>query len=91
MVENEIEKGLGSPVKLRILKTLALGEALTMYELEKKIHVNHTTLRKHLKELLEIGWIEELQYTTIRKYRINTEKKALKHLIALFKETDSSK
>jgi len=40
-----------------------------------------------LKELLEIGWIEELHYTAVKKYRINQEKKALKHLIALFKET----
>ena len=88
MVEDEVEKGLGSPVKLRILKVLASGEALTKYELLKKVPAKPTELRRHLKELLEIGWVEELHYATVRKYRINAEKKALKHIIALFKETE---
>ncbi|MEM2169692.1 MAG: winged helix-turn-helix domain-containing protein [Candidatus Bathyarchaeia archaeon] len=90
MVEDEVEKGLGSPVKLRILRALASGEALTMYELLKKIPTKPTTLRRHLKDLVEIGWVEEQQYATVKKYRMNSGKKALKHLIALFREVSIS-
>ena len=81
-----VEKGLGNPVKLRILRVLASepGSAFTKYELEKRTYAKPVSLRKNLRELVSIGWVEELPYLP-RKYRLNLQNEVLRHLLDFFK------
>ena len=85
-IAEELERGLGNPIKLRILRALAVnpGRALTKYELEKKTYAKPVSLRRNLKELIVLGWIEELPYTP-KKYQLNMRNETLRNLLEFFK------
>ena len=85
-IVEEVEKGIGNPIKLRILRVLAMNpsQALTKYELEKKTYAKPVSLRRHLKDLIALGWVEELPYTP-RRYQLNMRNETLKNLLEFFK------
>ena len=73
-VRRELEQGIGSRGRLRIIAALASRreEALSRYVLEKKTGIRSNFLDSDLKALLEIGWVEEVRESErLRKYRLN--------------------
>ena len=83
----EIELGLGTEGKLRILRILLRSpeEAFTKYQLEKLTRLKPVDVRKALKVLVEIGWIQELPYNP-KKYKINLENKVVQELGEFFEK-----
>lgn len=70
----ELEKGLGSIGKLRILWFLTQRpqEAFTRYQLGKVLPLSAGDLKSDLKVLVELGWVRELKYHPV-KYKANLE------------------
>lgn len=85
-ITEEVERGIGNPIKLRILRALAMSssQALTKYELEKKTYAKPISLRRNLNELIALGWVEELPYTP-RRYQLNMNNDTLRNLLKFFK------
>lgn len=81
-----VEKGLGSPGKLKILKLLLGNPAhlFTRYEIRKKIPLRPVDIRNNLNILVDLGWINELTIQP-RKYSINLEDKVVKELRKFFR------
>lgn len=88
-VWEELEEGLGSVGKLRIIREMILSpeEHFTRYMLEKSTGLKPVDVRRCLKTLVELGWVLEYQCNP-RTYRINMENKAVKLLAELFKRLE---
>lgn len=71
-IGEQLEKGLGSRGRLRLVGILARHphEYFTRYALEKLSGVRSTWLRADLRALIELGWVRELP-TEPRKYQLN--------------------
>jgi len=71
-IGEQLEKGLGSRGRLRLLGILARHpqEYFTRYALEKRSGVRSTWLRADLQALIGLGWVQELP-TQPRKYQLN--------------------
>jgi len=78
----EIEKGLGNPCKLRILRALMTNpnKPLTRYMLRKHAGLKAREVQKHVAALVELGWVEEIPYKPT-KYRINKQNYDVKRLV----------
>ena len=87
-VQKIVEKGLGSIGRLRILRALASGKVVsqTRYSLERKTGLKPIAVRKHLKILIETGWIKEHDYNP-RVYTLNPDNPKAKFLMDFFKST----
>jgi hypothetical protein len=48
--------------------------------------VNSVSVRAHVADLKEVGWVEELPYTP-RKYKVNLGNDVVKRVLALFEST----
>ena len=80
-----VEDGLGSAGRLRILRCMASGETptYTRYGLEKLTGLSPAYVRKHLKVLVETGWVKELNYgSTV--YALNLDDLKVKLLVDYF-------
>jgi len=84
-VKEEIESGLGSEGKIRILGALAKNPdtPLTRYSLEKLTKLKPTDVKTNLEVLVRMKWVTEHPYQP-RKYRINLENETARHLIEFF-------
>ena len=81
-----VERGLGSPGKLKILKLL-LGNPthlFTRYEIGKKIPLRPVDIRTNLNILVDLGWVKKLTIQP-RKYSINLEDAVVTELRKFFK------
>ena len=89
-----LDKVFSSKGKAKILQILAEEHELNIFELIRKSSLNHNTTVGHLKDLVNLGFIEEKTFGKIRIYRYRIENpnaKALKHLLEFWKEeTDTS-
>jgi Fe2+ or Zn2+ uptake regulation protein len=85
-IQERVEKGLGSPGKLKILKLLLRNpdHLFTRYEIGKKIPLRPVDVRNDLKILVDLGWVKELAIQP-RKYSINLEDKVVKELRTFFR------
>ncbi|UCH03103.1 MAG: hypothetical protein JSV20_04830 [Candidatus Bathyarchaeota archaeon] len=85
---DEVERGLGSVGKLKILKLLMQksDEVFTRYRIGKYVSIDPVSIRNDLKILVEIDWVTEFKAQHLSKYSINREKKKVKHLIDFFRE-----
>jgi len=85
-VWKEVETGLGSVGKIRILRTMLEkpGEVYTKYGLERATGLKPVDVRSDLKALIEIGWVKEHQYDP-KTYEVNMERSVVKHLHEFFK------
>jgi DNA-binding transcriptional ArsR family regulator len=85
-VQKVVEKGLGSIGRLRILRVLASGKVVsqTKYSLERKTGLKPIAVRKHLKILMETGWVKEHDYNP-RVYTLNPDNPKTKVLVDFFK------
>ena len=82
-----VEEGLGSAGRLRILRILASGEAptYTRYGLEKLTGLSPVYVRKHLKVLVETGWVKELNYAS-PVYALNLDDLKVNLLVEYFRK-----
>ncbi len=68
-----IEDILGSRAKVKILKTLARNEELTISLIINKTKLNHSNVMKHLNHLKSVGLIQEKKFGRIKIFRYRTE------------------
>jgi Fic family protein len=78
----QIEKVLGNPCKLRILRVLVKNpqKPLTQHLLAKHTHLNPREVKKHLEYLIKLNWVEKTPYKPF-KYRINKQDEDVKRLV----------
>ncbi len=68
-----IEDLLGSRARVRILKSLALNEELTISLIIKNTKLNHSSVSKHLHYLMEMDMVQEKRFGRIKIYRYKVE------------------
>lgn len=73
MDKSEIEAGIGSLGKIKIIKALAEESKLaTIYLLHKKTHLKREDIKNNLDDLVEIGWVRKSKYANVM-YSLNSE------------------
>jgi hypothetical protein len=87
-VDREVERGLGSVGKLKILRLLLdrPDQAFTRYAIGQKISNDPTSIRSDLKTLVEINWVNEFKVQHLSKYSINLDKDVVRQLAIFFQE-----
>ena len=87
-VEDEIEDGLGSVGKFRILRLLAkdADKCYTKYALEKKTGLKRVNLKNDLEDLKSIGWVIEYEHEP-KKYKLNKDNHTVNFLLDFFRKT----
>ena len=85
-VWREVEAGLGSVGKIRILRVMLEkpGQVFTKYGLERETGLKPVDVRSDLKALIEIGWVKEHQYDP-KTYEVDMENPVVRHLYEFFK------
>jgi hypothetical protein len=84
--KEEIEKGIGSLGKIKIIKALAEESKLaTIYLLHKKTHLKRDDIKKNLDDLVNIGWVRQSKYANVM-YSINSNNRPVSLFIAYLKE-----
>ncbi len=80
-VKKELEAALGSKTKLKILVSIAQERnSLTRYQIQRKSGVNPSMIKKSVKDLVDQGWIKEID-STPKKYMLNMEKEVVKEFV----------
>lgn len=85
--KNLIEDLLGSRARVKILKTLARYEELTISLIIKKTRLNYTCVLKHLNFLKMINLIQEKKFGRIKIFRYKSENlkaRSLKNFIEIW-------
>ncbi len=84
-VWGEVEEGLGSVGKIRILREMIFRpeEHFTKYMLERATGLKPKDVRKILQTLVDLGWVVENPCDP-KTYRINMENGRVKFLAELF-------
>ena len=82
----EIEKGLGSVGRIRMLREMIEGsdEFFTKYALERMTGLKPVDVRSNLKVLVELGWVKEHRYDP-RTYKVNAESEAIRLISEFFR------
>ena len=88
----ELELGLGSGSKFRVLLNLILNpkEAFTKYALVKATGLRTPSVESQLETLLELEWIKEYSFTP-KTYQINLENEFVMHLTDFFQKVKYAK
>ena len=60
------------------------NKPLTKYMLEKYTHLNAREINKHLKVLIDLGWVEQIPYKPL-KYRLNRDREDVNRVLKFFK------
>ena len=83
----QVEKGLGSVGRLRILRVLASKEmpSQTRYSLEKATGLKAIDVRKHLHVLIDTGWVKEHDFDP-PVYTLNLDDPRASFLKAFFEK-----
>ncbi|MGI0037377.1 MAG: hypothetical protein ACRD99_03370 [Nitrososphaera sp.] len=69
--KEDVETGIGSLGKIKIIKALAEESKLaTIYLLHKKTHLKRDDIKKNLDDLVRIGWVRQNKYANVM-YSIN--------------------
>ena len=86
-VRRLIEEGLGNAGRLKILRAIASSEipSQTKYGLERATGLNPAYVRRHLKVLVETGWVKEYPYTP-QVYTINLDDPKARLLMDFFRK-----
>ena len=87
-VDREVERGLGSVGKLKILRLLLErpDQAFTRYAIGQKVSNDPASIRNDLKTLVEINWVNEFKVQHLSKYSINLDKDVVRQLAIFFQE-----
>lgn len=79
-----IEVGLGSIGRVKILKALTEEpRMLTVYALQKKTHLKREDIKRNLRDLKTIGWVNESRLAN-SVYSLNRDNEYIGHLTAFF-------
>lgn len=83
----QVEKGLGSVGRLRILCALASSEvpSQTKYSLERVTGLKPIGVRNHLKILTNTGWVKKYDYNP-PVYTLNLDEPKARFLMDFFKK-----
>lgn len=86
-IQRLVEESLGSAGRLRVLRFMASGEkpTYTRYSLEKLTGLSPAYVRKHLKVLVENGWVKELNYAS-PVYALNLDDSKVSLLVDYFRK-----
>lgn len=82
-----IEDLLGSKARVKILKTLAQNEELTISLIINQTKLNHSNVIKHLTHLKNLNLVQEKNFGRIKifRYRIeNIKARSLKNFIEIW-------
>lgn len=78
--KNRIEDLLGSKVRIKILKMLALNNELNISLIIAKTKINHTIALKHLNFLKKKNLVQEKKFGRIKIYRYKIENVKARYL-----------
>jgi hypothetical protein len=79
-----IEVGLGSIGRVKILKALTEEpRMLTVYALQKKTHLKREDIKRNLRDLKSIGWVNESRLAN-SVYSLNRDNEYIHHLTTFF-------
>jgi len=84
-----IENILGTKSKIKILKLLVNHRVISFSEIKKQIRLNHTTLKKYLRELERAGIIKEHEINRFRIYSMSKKNPRAKLIEQLIKYWDN--
>ena len=79
-----IEDLFSSRGRIKILKELAVSNELNISELCRRVNLNHSSTKSHLKVLLQSGLIEEKIFGRIKIYRYKIEDLRARSLRSFF-------
>ncbi len=66
MTVSDIEIGLGSIGKIKIIRALAQeGKMATIYFLHKKTGLKREDIKNNLGDLVKIGWVKQAKYASV--------------------------
>ena len=84
-IQEEMEIGLGSVGKLKIMRELIKNRdrLLTKYALGKTTHLKPIDVKNNLKVLVKINWVKEYPYQP-KKFGANLENEVVKGLYEFF-------
>jgi Fe2+ or Zn2+ uptake regulation protein len=87
-VDREVERGLGSVGKLKILRLLLEkpDQAFTRYAIGQKVSNDPASIRSDLNTLVELNWVNEFKVQHLSKYSINLDKDVVRQLAIFFQE-----
>ena len=71
--DRSIEDLLGSRARIKILKLLALKQELTISQIIKATHLNHSSVKHHLAYLKSNNLVQEKVFGRIKFYRYKSE------------------
>lgn len=79
-----MEVGLGSIGKVKILKALTEEpRMLTIYALQKKTHLKREDIKRNLRDLKSISWVNESRLAN-SVYSLNRDNEYVHHLSTFF-------
>ena len=82
-----IEDLFSSRGRIKVLRELAESNELNISEICKRVSLNHSTTKSHLRALVESGLIEEKSFGRIKIYRYRIEDlraRSLKNFLELW-------
>jgi len=82
-----IEDLFSSRGRIKVLRELAESNELNISEICKRVSLNHSTTKSHLRVLVESGLIEEKSFGRIKIYRYRIEdlrSRSLKNFLELW-------
>lgn len=85
-----LEKILGSPRRVRILREMARNPIpLSVYKIRVLTGLRTEDVKKHLRILIDAGIVRELRIDDQRTYLLDREQPVVKALINIFELSDS--
>jgi DNA-binding transcriptional ArsR family regulator len=84
-----VEELFSSRGRVRILKELAISSELLISELCRRVSLNHSSTKSHLKVLVASGLVEEKKHGRIKLYRYRIEDTRARAIRNLFNLWDS--
>ena len=85
--DNKIEDVLGSRAKIKILKTLAENNELSITQIIRNTRLNHSSVTIHLNHLKLLNLVQEKNFGRIKIFRYKNENlkaKSLKKFIEIW-------
>ena len=79
-----VEVGLGSIGRVKILKSLTEEpRMLTIYALQKKTHLKREDIKRNLRDLKSIDWVNESRLAN-SVFSLNRDNEYIRHLTTFF-------
>lgn len=89
-IQHRVEVGLGSRTRLRVLKALIKrrrgGGSLSTHKIKSLAGLKTKDAKKHIRVLVETGWIREIPLVEVKKYQLNLENADVEHLVKFFRK-----